>query len=49
MEATALILFVFICFIVVCMVTLPLVIISRLLRLIKNSYAKLFKSSPKKA
>lgn len=50
MELAAAIVFIFICMIVIMVVSLPLMIISRLIRMIKNSYAKLFKTSrPKKA
>lgn len=49
MEAAFVIGFVFVVMIVVMVVSLPLMIISRLVRMIKNSYAKLFTSRPRKA
>jgi hypothetical protein len=49
MEFAAVIVFFFVIMIVVMVISLPLLIISRIVRLLKNSYAKLFKTSAKKA
>jgi len=49
MELAAATFFIFLCAIAIGVVVLPLLFISRALRLLKNSYAKLFHKTPRKA
>lgn len=49
MEAALLLVFIFTACIIVMTVALPLLLISRIIRMLKNSFAKLFVKTPKKA
>ena len=49
MEIALAVVFIFTVMIIVMTVSIPLMVISRILRMLKNSVAKLTKSHPKKA